>query len=146
MRSITVYEKSDEQLRWAFEKDEAVTCRVRIPGNRCEMEFEVKDLEEHLYETGGNYLVPVDMDTMIILTEEDVLELVMSHRTAIVEVDDTVDCCEDLGKQIGEALAYTIEGMINEPKEHTIEDVIETRDAVVRKLQGILKDLEDGAW
>lgn len=146
MRSIIVLEKNDEQLRWDFVKEEYITCRVRAAMVHKEIDFEVDEWVKHVKYCEGDYMVPVDRDHMIILTEDEMQELIMEHREHQADVDGVVDDCETLGKDIGEALGYVLQGMIEDPDKYPIDIMTDAKDTIIRRLQGILSDIEDGVW
>lgn len=146
MRSIIVWEKDDEQIRWAFEKDTKITCRVRVVGCHRDLQFDVDEWEARIREGAGDLMVSLDYNNMLVLDEDEMKELLLEHREKVIDVDAAVAEVEELSSRLSDALECMLQDMIENRAEHTIDYIEDARDAILRRLSRIVDDLENGVW
>lgn len=143
MRTILAYEVSDSQLKWDMSKEYSIKCKARIPGMHNDIYFDVAQWQRYIETRTDDLIVALGEGAVLIIHTSDMEEMLKLHRKTQMNVNEVQQDCEDLGKEIGEELVSVLEHMIDRPDIYTIDDMINTRDEVYRKLQKIVSELED---
>lgn len=146
MRSIIAWEVTDEQIRWSYELDDYIKCRVRIAGLHRDFDFPIDEWQEHLDYTGGDMIIALDYNNVLVLDEDDIAEKLMEHREAIINVDYAVSELEEEFQRIQDAIENVLQDMIENRREYSIADMQDCRDSMMRRIGKIAEEFEDACW
>lgn len=146
MRSVIVWEKNDEQIKWLYGKETIIECKVRVAGCHRDLEFDVDEWNDYVWRETADLIIPLDYNNMLVLDVDDMKELLLEHREEIIAVDVAVADVEEECSRLADALECMLQDMIENMEEHTIDCIQDARDAILRRLSRIVDDVENGVW
>ena len=147
MREVKVWERTDAQIKWLYGKETIIECKVRVAGCHRDLEFDVDEWMDKIRMCNTDEIVvPLDAFNMLILDLDDVRHLIMVHREEQFDLEELTADVEYTAQLIAEELEEAIQARIDDVLSYSIDDIQNSRDAILRGLERILDDVRTGCF